>query len=68
MKKYMLITINERKALNPDYFETFDEAQKEMENRVKQIVEYSGGKDCVKFEVNDGEAYVTDAHFWQSVV
>lgn len=63
MKKYMLITINERKALNPDYFETFDEAQKEMENRVKQIVEESGGKDCVEFEIDDGEAYVTDASF-----
>lgn len=65
MNNYMLITLNEREAFDPNYFETLDEAQAEMENRVKQIVEYSGGEDCVEFGIETGKAYVTDAHFWQ---
>ena len=63
MSKYILITVNERKIFEPNYFETFNEAQKEIENRVKQIVEESCGKDCVEFGIDDGEAYVTDASF-----
>ena len=63
MKKYILIVVNERKIFEPDYFETLNEAQAEMIKRVEQIVEESGGKDCVEFEIDDGEAYVTDASF-----
>ena len=63
MKKYILISVNERKIFEPDYFETLNDAQAEMIKRVEQIVEESGGKDCVEFEIDDGEAYVTDASF-----
>lgn len=63
MEKYILIAVNERKIFEPNYFETLDEAQAEMRKRVEQIVNQSGGKDCVEFEIDDGEAYVTDASF-----
>ena len=51
MKKYILISVNERKIFEPDYFETLNDAQAEMIKRVEQIVEESGGKDCVEFEI-----------------
>lgn len=35
MKKYVLITVNERKIFEPNYFETLDEAQAEMRKRVE---------------------------------
>ena len=61
MKEYILISVNERNIFNPDYFETITEAQTEMEKRVNQIVK-SSGKD-VDFNIDFGEAFVTDAHF-----
>lgn len=35
MSKYILITVNERKIFEPNYFETFNEAQKEEESILK---------------------------------
>lgn len=61
MKEYILISVNERNIFNPDYFETITEAQTEMEKRVNQIVKSSG--EDVDFNIDFGEAFVTDAHF-----
>lgn len=63
MSKYILITVNERKIFEPSYFEALDEAQIEMRKRVNQIVNQSGGENCVDFKIFSEEAYVTDAHF-----
>lgn len=62
MERYVLISVNERKILNPNYFDTIDEAQAEMEKRVSQIVKSSDND--VEFGINFGEAYVTNSHFY----